>query len=332
MHLNRGLLGWGVFFIVLGAVPIAVRTGAIPAELVRRAWDLWPLILIGIGLGLVLERTRLAIVGGLVVSITFGVMGGALIATGTGWAQGGGITSCGLGGGNGAQPFETRSGTFDASANVSLILNCGDVRVTAADGSGWSVAGTSDKGRSPDISASGSLLRVRTPEGGTTPFVDASSRWQVVLPRAGELNLDLALNAGSSRVDLAGATLGRVNASVNAGDAKLNLGSTNRLTRIDGSVNAGSLSVTLPSPAANISGSFSANAGSLELCVAPGTPLRIKAGDDPLASNNFQRRGLVRNGNAWTSPAWNEVGAPSIDLDVSANLGSITLDPENGCD
>jgi hypothetical protein len=333
MRVNRGLLGWGVFFIVLGAVPIAVRSGAIPAELVRRAWDLWPLVLIGIGLGLVLERTRLAIVGGLVVALTFGLMGGALIATGTGWANGGAITTCGIGGGaDSGQPFETRSGTFDGSARVTLSMNCGDARVSAADGPGWSVAGSSDKGRSPNVTASGSQLTVRTPEGGVTPFVDAAWRWDVVLPRAGETDLDLSLNAGSARADLAGMTLGSVSADVNAGDAKVNLGSALRVAHIQASVNAGSLSITLPSPATNLTGDVSVNVGSIEVCVAPGTPLRIRMGDDPLAGNNFDRRGLVRDGNTWTSTTWSGSASGSVELNVDANLGSITLDPENGCD
>ena len=82
MHVNRGLLGWGVFFIVAGAVPLAVQSGAIDPAVVRRAWELWPLILIGIGLGLVLQRTRVAIVGGLVVSVTFGLIVGGWFAVG----------------------------------------------------------------------------------------------------------------------------------------------------------------------------------------------------------------------------------------------------------
>ena len=28
MRVNRGLLGWGVFFVAVGAVPLAVRAGA----------------------------------------------------------------------------------------------------------------------------------------------------------------------------------------------------------------------------------------------------------------------------------------------------------------
>ena len=58
MHVNRALLGWGVFFLVLGSVPLAVRYGLVDASAFATAWQLWPLLLIGAGLGLVLARTR----------------------------------------------------------------------------------------------------------------------------------------------------------------------------------------------------------------------------------------------------------------------------------
>jgi len=124
MRIHRGLLGWGVFLIVLGAVPLLVRGGYLDEATVRRAWQLWPLVLIGIGLGLMLQRTRLAAVGGLVVAITFGLLGGSLLVTG----PGGGFTTCGFGTGSGSgTAFETRSGTFGPAASVGLDLDCGEV-------------------------------------------------------------------------------------------------------------------------------------------------------------------------------------------------------------
>ena len=53
MHVRRGLLGWGVFLILAGAIPLAVRAGYISNDDLGRYWSLWPLILIGIGVGLV---------------------------------------------------------------------------------------------------------------------------------------------------------------------------------------------------------------------------------------------------------------------------------------
>ena len=55
MHVRRGFLGWGVFLILAGAVPLAVRAGYLDDDQVGRLWTLWPLILIGIGVGLILS-------------------------------------------------------------------------------------------------------------------------------------------------------------------------------------------------------------------------------------------------------------------------------------
>ena len=162
MHVNRGLLGWGVFFITLGCVPLAVRAGYLDPAAVARAWELWPLILVGIGLGLILRRTKAAAVGGLVVAVTFGLMGGALLAGGL--PSVGGISACGFGsnGGNGTA-FPDQAGSFGLEARVDLELNCGELAVASADGTAWTVTGTSDGGRPPEVQASGERLLVRSP-------------------------------------------------------------------------------------------------------------------------------------------------------------------------
>jgi hypothetical protein len=326
MRIDRGLLGWGVFLIVLGAVPLAVRAGYVDEDTVRRAWELWPLILIGIGLGLVLQRTQAAFVGGLVVAITFGLLGGSLLAVGFS----GGLSGCTVGVGSGAgTPFETRTGTFAGSADVQVDLNCGELTVTPATGSTWTVAGSDSNGKGPDITSSADRLRIRSTERGGFGIDGSGQRWQVSLPTDPVMGLGVSVNAGSGRVDLTGAHVSGVSASVNAGDIKLDLSGSIGLGSISGSANAGSLSVSLP--ASSVTGSVSANAGSIELCVPAGVGLRLRASDSALGSNNFGSRGLVKNGQTWTSPGFDSA-TNRIDISTSANLGSITLNPENGCD
>lgn len=330
MRINRGLLGWGIFFILLGAVPLAVRAGALDPEAVRRAWELWPLILIGIGLGLVLERTRFAIVGGLIVAITFGLMGGALIATGFSVSAGGVACGIGSGGGSGAA-FPDQQGSFEGGAAVRLEMNCGDVTATAVDGPSWTLTGTSDAGQVPEVHASGSQLTVRSAVHDGFAIVRAASRWQVTLGRAVPTDLGLTVNAGSGRLDLRGMTIPGLDVSVNAGDANVDMGSVEAARRLDGSVNAGSLSITLPRSAGTLDGSLSVNAGSLELCAPEGTAVRLRIANQPLASNNFDDADLVEVGNTWTTPGFDSA-ASRVTLDLSANLGSIAFNPEDGCD
>jgi hypothetical protein len=328
MRVNRGLLGWGVFFIVLGAVPLAVQSGTLDEDAVRNAWQLWPLILIGIGLGLVLGRTRFAIVGGLVVAVTLGLMGGALIATGIGAATG--VTSCGFGGGSG-EAFPAQAGSFARDSRVSLEMDCGEVTVAGADGAGWTVNGTADDGRAPEVQSDDGRLVVRAPGQQGFSIGAEGSRWQVTLPRDIAVDVDLSVNAGSGDLDLAGMTVPGFTASVNAGEARADLSGSRGTGLVDASVNAGSLIMLLPVPSGTLRGNVSVNAGSAEVCVPSGVAVLIHAGDQPLGSTNFEGRGLVRAGDTWSSPGYASA-TDRIELTVSVNLGSIALDPEDGCD
>ena len=328
MRINRGLLGWGVFLIVLGAIPLAVRGGYLDTDTVAHAWELWPLILIGIGLGLMLQRTQLAVVGGLVVAVTFGVLGGSLIAVGL--PAGGALAGCSVGVGSGSgTPFETRTGQLGGSGTVDLDLNCGEITVSPASGPGWTVTGSDDSGKGPDITATADRLRIRSAEQRGVGFMRSGQRWQVNLPQDPSLNLTVAVNAGSGRLDLAGAHVPTVNLSVNAGSITADLSGAATVGSVSASANAGSLKVSLP--AANVTGSLSVNAGSIEFCVPAGVGLRLRDGNNPLSSNNFGSRGLTRSGQTWTTSGYDSA-ATRIDLSTSANLGSITLNPEAGCD
>jgi hypothetical protein len=325
----RGLMGWGVFFIVLGVVPLAVRAGVLDPEVVRRAWELWPLILIGIGLGLVLARTGLAILGTLIVAVTFGLMGGALIATGIGST--GGFPSCGFGAGQGGEAFPTQAGSLAGNASVRLEMNCGEVNAVAADGPGWSVSGTSEGGQAPELSATTNKLVVRAPGRSGVDLGADPWRWDVALPRAVPVTMDLSVNAGSGSVDLAGMSVPSLDISVNAGDARTDLSTAAGTEMFDASVNAGSLTALLPAPVGTMRGSVSVNAGSADLCVPDGVALRLQSGDQPLGSTNFDDRGLRRSGDTWSTPGY-DAATSRIDLSVSVNLGTITLNPEDGCD
>ena len=84
MHIRRGYLGWGVFLILAGAVPLAVRAGYLTDDQIGRLWTLWPLILVGIGVGLILSRTRFDFIGGIIVAATLGLMAGGILSSGVG--------------------------------------------------------------------------------------------------------------------------------------------------------------------------------------------------------------------------------------------------------
>lgn len=325
MHIRRGFLGWGVFLILAGAIPLAVRAGYISNDQLGRFWNLWPLILIGIGIGLVLSRTRFDFVGGLIVAATVGIMVGGLLSAGVNGFSGG---ACGSNAATSA--FPAKDGMFVSAGQVELQLDCGDLTVGTGQGSAWHLEGTDTKGVGPNIDSSGSSLDIRSRNANGTSFLGFGDRdtWRLTLPTAPELGLDLQLNAGRGTVALGGATLGAVEFQMNAGSATIDLGSVAAIKTIDMQLNAGSLGLTLPN--LSLTGSIQANAGSVEICAPPGAGLRLHTGESIIASYNYAGHGLVQDGKTWTTPGFDSA-AIRIELDTNANAGSFTLDPEDGC-
>ena len=327
MRVNRGLLGWGVFFIVLGAVPLAVRNGLITEAWVRNLWQLWPLVLVGAGLGLILSRTRFAIVGGLVVAVTFGLMGGAVIAAGFQGPSGVG----GCGGERDGERFPEYRGAFEGQASVSFEVDCDELEVRSGPGAEWLVSGTSPDGTPPDILTTSDRLNLRSPDRPAFGFGGGGARWEVTLPRNIPTAINLSLNAGRAAMDLDDIDVTSVSTSVNAGAALVNLAGAAAVGDVSASVNAGSLSVALPAPATRTDVSASVNAGSMQLCLARGTPVRVELGGSPLGAHNLGDRGLQEDDDTWTTPGF-DPAAPHVSIDLSVNLGTFTLDPEDGCD
>lgn len=325
MHVDRRFLNWGVFFILLGLVPLAVQLRWLEADAITGWWRLWPLLLVGAGIGLVLRRTPLAFAGGLLVAATFGLMLGGLLA-------GGGTGDFGFACGPNAAttPFTTQTGTFTSTAAVSLEVNCAEVTVGTAPGGGWTLSGTAPDGRVPSVETRPDRLEVRQANRvWSGPFGPAAGRetWRLTLPTDPTLALSATVNAGSARYDLAGAHLSSISMTTNAGSVTTDLSGAT-VGSMSSTLNAGSLRIALP--AASFSGSFTVNAGSLGFCLPAGTGLRISTNDNFLASNNFGERGLTKSGSTWTTAGF-DAAATKIELSATANLGRMELDPEGGC-
>ena len=327
MHIRRGFLGWGVFLILAGTVPLAVRAGYLDSDQIGRLWTLWPLILIGIGVGLILSRTRFGFIGGLIVAATLGLMVGGLLSSGISTFSGG---ICGQA--SGTTAFPAREGTFSTSAaSVEMQLDCGEVAVGIAAGDTWRVEGEVANRTGPAIASSDATLKVRSDEGnhGPTTVLNAQEIWRVTLPDSPRLDIDLRLNAGQATVDLGGANLGAVGLQLNAGAATVDLASATSIGTIKFQLNAGALGLTLPN--SSVTGSVEANAGAVRLCAPPGAGLRLRTGDNIIASYDYAGHGLVQDGTTWTTPGFDSASV-RIDLRTAANVGSFTLDPEDGCD
>ena len=325
MHVRRGALGWGVFLILAGAIPLAVRAGILSEAQVSDLWTLWPMILIGLGIGLLLARTRVAFLGGLIVAATFGIMVGGLLSVGLGGA---GLTGGICGSPDNASAFPAQSGSFATdTAAIDVETDCSDLRIATAPGTGWNVSGMDED--APKIEASGSALRVRSSDGQALPFFAARSTWQLTAPADVAIGLRVSLSAGTANVDLAGATIGTAVFDLNATSATVDLGSVKALHQLQVALNGGTARITLPNM--SLTGSIEANAGAARLCIPDGAGLRLETSGSVVASYDYADHGLVKVGTVWTTPGY-ETAAVQIDLRTEGNAAAFTLDPEDGCD
>lgn len=325
MKLHRGLLNWGIFLIVLAAVPLAVQLGYVDTAAAGALLRLWPLILVGIGLGLVLRFTPLHALGGVLAAGTLGLLAGALLAGGLGSIGGACI-------GTGAATdgsLETRSGTFDGtSAQVEMELNCVELQVDRQPGSEWNVAARHTPGRPPRIDGASDRLRLHTETGGALLGGTARRVWQVTLPDQPALSVSVTLNASSGALSLGRGELAVLNGTFNASDVRVDLdGAAAEGSSLNLTFNASSGTLTLP--AASLSANMDLNASSLNLCAAPEVGLRIQS-RGALGSHNFEEAGLSRSGEAWQTPGYDTATVRSA-LNLSSNVSSITLDQSGGC-
>jgi hypothetical protein len=318
MRIDRRLLGWGAFLVIAGAIPIAVRGGALPRDVVEGWPSLWPLLLIGVGLGLVLRDTSFRLVGGFVTTVTAGVMAGGLLAVGLGGMPAFG--ACGVG--SGATAFAERTGTLPDQGSMAIEFNCGSLRVGAVDGSTWTLSGSGPAGRTPQVDETSNGVRIRPPTANADLFGSSTSTWQVGVPRAPIESLNVTLNAGEGSIDFTGVTIATTNLTVNAGSLDANLAAAAVATRLVAKVNAGSAVIALPG---GIEGAdLTLNAGSMIVCVPADARVRV-GWSGGLASNNLDGLGLARLGDHRWATSGLDPAAPATDIEVSANAGSFTL-------
>lgn len=318
MHINRGLVFWGIALVTAGLVALAIQSETVDGAQARQLWRFWPVALIVVGLAIIAARTPFALVATVVAGLTVGGLGGTLVA---GWPEGiGGFGCSGT-----VADSRTETGTFRESAEVDLEFNCGELDLTTGDGGAWEVLARYASNAEPEIRSGDDSLSVRA-EGGPW-FTDRRQEWEVTVPSDVDLSLNVDANTASSRLDLAGASLTGLNVSANAGDVFVDLtGAEARDLEVD--VNAGSAAVVVGDGTSG-EGSLSVNAGSIDLCVADDLVVAITIEDGNITfGHNLDDSGLDRSGDTWSTGD----GTPDLRLDVDGNAGSFTLNPDGGCE
>ena len=328
MRIDRGLLNWGVFLIALGGVPLAVQQGWVDSSVVGDLWRLWPLILVGIGLGLILRWTPIAWLGGAMVAGTFGLILGALLANGIS-----GLSSACVGvGETGAQT--SRSGPASATTfDLDIELSCGELHVARADGPTWSVDATHSTDTPPTVIGSATALEVRQDFSGDAFLVfsqETRNDWRVSVPAAAGLSVGMTLNAGDGVVDLGAGPIDVFAGTFNASDIDTDLSgaTTPGTTRIDVTYNASSGRLSLP--AGSVSGEITLNASSLQLCLPVAAEARLDY-RSTLGSDDLGSVGFTEADGVWTTAG--SAGATAlIELEIKNTVSSLDVERAEVCE
>jgi hypothetical protein len=319
MRIRRGLLFAGLFLIPLGGMTLLVRAGTVSADSLAEVWRLWPLILIGFGVALLLGRSRAASLGTAIAALTLGVLVGGAIASGG--AIVGSVGQCGLPGDT--DQHLDQAGTFDRRATVAIDLRCGSAELTTSNDSGWMVR-ADYRGPVPIVTGSVDRLEVRDPDTGQARH-DA---WTIAASTELLKTVDASANAASVTLRLGSSHPDLVRVDANAGDILVDGGNAS-IARVEVQVNAGRARITLGS--VWTTGSIAVNAGAVELCAPADLGLRLHVNDQLTFITNLADRGLSQAGTLWVRPA-SDAMLPVIELDIQGNVASFTLDPDGGCE
>jgi hypothetical protein len=321
MTINRRYLGWGIFLIALGIVPLAVQLGWIDAKTAASVLRLWPLILVGIGLSLVLRMTRYRVIGSALSAAVFGLVVGVFFA--------GGLASpaflC-----TGSQPSAapvTQTGAFSgAAANVNIELSCGEINLTRGADPGWSV-GVATDGAYPVVLADATSLDLRSANSRLVgPFPGGTDEhWQVTLPATTTVGAGVTLNAASGRLAFGNGAVSHVSATYNGADSTLDLRGATGDSSVSATLNASSVRLLLPDT--TVEASVTLNVSSMTVCLPPSAGLRVEY-SNTIGTDNFAAAGLAGSGENWSTPG---IGAAVSELHVTSNLSSITLDRSGEC-
>ncbi len=174
MHINRGLLFWGLALVTAGVVALAAAQGWIDIPIMADLWNLWPVILIVVGLAIVLSRTPFAVIGVIVAALVVGVAGGAPSSL----PDRASAAAARLG----ARRRPPMASSRTSTAAVELDMNCGDLSVGLADGSAWQAVTTTEGEQQVSLEADAGSLEIRSNTGGF-PFSNDRQEWDLTLGR-----------------------------------------------------------------------------------------------------------------------------------------------------
>jgi hypothetical protein len=314
MAINRRFLYAGLFLVALGGVLVAVDMTAVDTTALSSALRLWPIALIALGLGIVLRRSRYAVVAGIVGAMLPGLVlgGGLAIAPRHG-------LDCAAGE-LGSQPT-TQSGSGVGALQIDT--SCGSISIATRPGDTWELASSSSAAREPDVELQGDMLQIAST--GANLFENGRDTWNLGLPTSRLGFVRVNVDAGRATADLAGADIEQLILTGN-GASMIVDASTASIGQLNGSVDFGWIRIHLPQQG-EYTGSFRVNAGDLRLCQPFGLGLRVDFAGSP---REVRVNGLRFEGSTWQSELY-ETAVTRAELSVKVNFGSVEINPIGGC-
>jgi len=316
MAINRRFLYAGLFLVALGGVVVVADLAMVDSSALSNVLRLWPLAWIAIGAGIVLRRSRFALVAGILAAMVPGlVLGGFAVAAprhGFDCAEGGGAT-------------QTRTQGGTAPVIVHVDANCGSIAIGTQPGNAWQLTSTNATGALPDVQQTGGVLQISSSGGADWDWLDgARDSWNLTLPTTTLEQVRLSVNAGRVTGALPGANIGSLMLDGNAAEIAVDA-STATLQELDGSVDFGRLSIQLPQKG-GYSGSVRISAGELRLCVPYGLGLHV---DFAGSAREVRVNGLHTDGQSWENELYQST-TNRADLSVKVNFGSVAINPVLG--
>ena len=344
MHLNRGLLNWGVFLIALGGIPLAVEQGWLESNIAGDLGQLWPLILVGIGLGLILRWTPLSWFGGALVAATFGLIFGAAAVSirDNDFANLQGIIPAVASGACTGDEVGTGStsegGLADAEAfSVDITLSCGELQLVRAAGATWAVEarhGPDDAPRVQPVPAEGVAEELRISQKSSDDLAllgrQVQSHWDVDVPADAALRVMTTLNAATGVIDAGAGPVARVEGTFNASETTVDLAdaSTPASASVDLTLNASDGRLSLPS--GGITASLTLNASSLMLCVPESAALQVDY-SSVLGSDDLDSSGLAETSSGQWSTTDFAAADDRVAVSITNTVSSLSIERPEVC-
>ncbi len=233
-------LVWPAVLILLGAIALLVNTNVISADRLYRLADLWPLLLIVIGLELFIVRAPIssnvaAVAGVLVVLIA---AGGSVAYVAAGAAVPGGRHTI----------FRTGAAGKLDHGSLEVDVGAATLKITGADiGSDLFRASVQYEGPGPDISYDSSNGRVEISQGSGFHFL-GPQHFVMDLKLSSKTRWDLQIHSGAAAdtYDLSTLNLKSLEDDTGASREDISLGTPNGTVPV--SVNGGALTVNLHRP------------------------------------------------------------------------------------